>query len=264
MKPKNPTNPTNPDQPMNLEDPRISAWLMPDAAAMSAEDRAAVEAALAADPQLAAAVEQLRALTAQLETHYQSAAYVDDADLLLDQGRRAAILAEDPADADAAAGAAADGVTPSRAPRRAARPAVTTLSNLSRWDRQPWFVRLGAIAATFWLLGLPMLRWGGAQLLYRTGLGTVITGMAGRCAIECRARKRGEVLLLTKGRSISMARTAPPACWTTSCAETMARRRAWWRCDRDPAVMPTAGSDAAGSVDPGPLLMGIRWRQRIG
>lgn len=174
MKPMNPTNPVQPLQPMNLEDPRISAWLMPDAAAMSAEDRAAVEAALAADPQLAAAVEQLRALTAQLETHYQSAAYVDDADLLMDQGRRAAILAEDPADADAAAGAAADGVTPSRAPRRAARPAVTTLSNLSRWDRQPWFVRLGAIAATFWLLGLPMLRWGGAQLLYRTGLGTVL------------------------------------------------------------------------------------------
>ena len=112
MKPMNPTNPSNPDQPMNLEDPRISAWLMPDAAAMSAEDRAAVEAALAADPQLAAAVEQLRALTAQLETHYQSAAYVDDAYLLMDQGRRAAILAEDPADADAAAGAAAAGVTP--------------------------------------------------------------------------------------------------------------------------------------------------------
>lgn len=177
MTPVNPVNPVNPTDPvlsMNLEDPRISAWLMPDAAAMSAEDRAAVEAALVADPQLAAAVEQLRALTAQLETHYQSAAYVDEADLLLDQGRREAILAADPADADAAALAAADAVTSSRAPRRSARPAVTTLSNISRWDRQPWFVRLAAIAATFWLLGLPMLRWGGAQLLYRTGLGTVL------------------------------------------------------------------------------------------
>jgi Ca-activated chloride channel family protein len=171
VNPVNPTNPTDPVQPMNLEDPRISAWLMPDAAAMSAEDRAAVEAALVADPQLAAAVEQLRALTAQLETHYQSAAYVDEADLLLDQGRRAAILAADPADADAAALAAADAVTSSRAPRRSARPAVATLSNISRWDRQPWFVRLAAIAAAFWLLGMPMLRWGGAQLLYRTGVG---------------------------------------------------------------------------------------------
>ena len=37
MKPMNPTNPVQPLPPMNLEDPRISAWLMPDAAAMSAE-----------------------------------------------------------------------------------------------------------------------------------------------------------------------------------------------------------------------------------
>jgi len=147
---------------MNLEDPRISAWLMPDAAGLSVEDRAAVEAALAADPQLAAAVEQLRALTARLEAHYQTAADVDDAQLQLDDDRRAAIAA---ADASAAADA------PPRWDRSRGRPTAANLTDLSRWDRQPLFIRLAAIAAAFWLLGLPMLRWGGAQLLYRTGVG---------------------------------------------------------------------------------------------
>ena len=149
-------------KPMNLEDPRISAWLMPDAAGLSPEDRAAVEAALAADPQLAAAVEQLRALTARLEAHYQTAADVDDAELQLDEGRRAAIVAAD---------ATADADAPARWDRSKGRPTAANLTDLSRWDRQPLFIRLAAIAAAFWLLGLPMLRWGGAQLLYRTGVG---------------------------------------------------------------------------------------------
>lgn len=148
--------------PMNLEDPRISAWLMPDAADLSAEDRAAVEAALAADPELAAAVEQLRALTAQLEAHYQTAADVDEAELQLDEGRRAAIVAAD---------AAANDDAPARWNRSKGRPPAANLADLSHWDRQPLVIRLAAIAAAFWLLGLPMLRWGGAQLLYRTGIG---------------------------------------------------------------------------------------------
>ena len=148
--------------PMNLEDPRISAWLMPDAAGLSVEDRAAVEAALAADPQLAAAVEQLRALTARLEAHYQTAADVDEADLQLDEGRRAAIAA---ADASAAADA------PPRWDRSRGRPTAANLTDLSRWDRQPLFIRLSAIAAAFWLLGLPMLRWGTDELIHGTDIG---------------------------------------------------------------------------------------------
>ena len=93
--PTNPNLPNAPSKPMNLDDPRISAYLMPDASALSDADRAAVEAALAADPRLAEAVTELRGLTERLEAHYQSTSEVDDADLVLDEGRRAAIAAEE-------------------------------------------------------------------------------------------------------------------------------------------------------------------------
>jgi Ca-activated chloride channel family protein len=157
---------------MNLEDPRISAWLMPDAAGLSVEDRAAVEAALAADPQLAAAVEQLRALTARLEAHYQASADVDEADLQLDEGRRAAIAAADATAADAPADApAAAAAAPARWDRSKDPRPTATLADLGRWDRQPLFIRLAAMAAAFWLLGLPMLRWGMDALIYRTDIG---------------------------------------------------------------------------------------------
>ncbi len=144
--PTNPNLPNAPSKPMNLDDPRISAYLMPDASALSDADRTAVEAALAADPRLAEAVADLRSLTERLEAHYQSAASVDDADLMLDEGRRAAIAAEE------------------------SRPPVRVI-DLTRWERQPLLIRIAAFAAAFWLLGLPMMRWGAAQVLYRTGLG---------------------------------------------------------------------------------------------